>query len=319
MSAALSVEFIDNDISAVEWLRVERCPVCNGAPTSSTPLIDSGYVFGDEKIPFPVGGIHIAACGGCGLHFKTAVPDPESLSEVMERQAGKKWMEPYGYEEEIEQLKRIAADRTVDLLDVGCGNGGLLAAWGRHSHGRRSALDVVQHPGCADHIEGEFIRGLIDGERLQWSGRSYDIVTLFDVLEHLYRPRTAFEHLRELVREGGVVVIETGNVESDWPKRDGPEHWWYARLFEHHIFWSRRPLEHIARQLGFQLLTWSDVKHKGRASMSTMSKVRDVVQMGIYRAAPALYPRIAASLGKYWTQPWSPFTQDHFRVVLRRL
>lgn len=319
MSASLTAELVDSEVAAVKWLRIERCPVCNRAPSSSAPLIDAGYVFGDEKIPFPRGGIHVAVCEGCGLHFKTAVPDPVSLSNVMERQAGKKWMEPYGYAGEIEQLKQLAGDRTIDLLDIGCGNGGLLATWARHSHGRRSALDVVQHPGCAESIEGEFIRGLIDGEHLQWSGDPYDVVTLFDVLEHLYAPRTAFANLRHLVRKGGAVVIETGNVESDWPVRHGSEQWWYVRLFEHHIFWSRRALEHIAKQFGFELLVWRDVRHKGRASKSTLSKVSDIVQMGIYRTSPTLHPRIANALGKYWTQPWSPFTQDHFRVVLRRL
>ncbi len=317
MTAAVLAE-TRNETTSVDWLCVERCPICDSSPSCHDALLDSGYVFGDEHIEFPRGGIDLASCDLCGLYYKTRVPSPDSLSRVMERQAGKKWMEPYDFQGEIEQLKDTMGDPSADLLDIGCGSGRLLEAWSQYGSGRRSALDVVQHPGCSGHIDGEFIRGLIDGERLEWSEDPYDVITMFDVLEHLYAPRFAFEHLRELARDNALVIIETGNVESTWPARHGANHWWYVRLFEHHVFWSRRSLEYIAREFGFRLLVWKDVRHKGRASTPLASKLNDAAQVGLYRLAPRLYPNIAPLLGKYWTQPWSPFTHDHFRVVLRK-
>jgi SAM-dependent methyltransferase len=318
MNASLVVSLTDADAHGIEWRPVDRCPLCSATASGARLIPDRNYVFGDERVAYPTGGISLASCNNCGLRYKTMVPAPHSITSVMERQAGKKWMEPYDYGEEIGELKRIVDDRPTDLLDIGCGNGGLLAAWARHSQGRRSALDIVQHPGCAEHIDGEFIRGLIDGDRLAWSRKPYDVVTMFDVLEHLYAPQTAFANLHDLVTSGGSVVIETGNVESPWPVRDGAERWWYVRLFEHHIFWSRRPLEYIAKQFGFRLLIWRDVRHKARAVASLPSKLNDIAQVGLYRLAPNIYPSIAPLFGKYWTQPWSPFTKDHFRVVLRK-
>jgi SAM-dependent methyltransferase len=315
-ASAIAVSPIDS--LRVDWLEVERCPVCDFAPARRDPILDCGYVFGEERIEFPAGGIAVAWCDNCGLRYKTRVPDPASLSKVMERQAGRKWMEPYDFQEEVEQLKEVVGDPRTDLLDVGCGSGRLLEAWSHYGRGRRSALDVVQHPGCAKHVDGEFIHGLLDGTRLRWSGTPYHVVTLFDVLEHLYSPRAAFAHLRELVRDNGIVIIETGNVDSTWPIRHGAHHWWYVRLFEHHVFWSRRSLEYIADQFDFRLLVWRDVRHKGRASVPLKSKLNDAAQVGLYRLAPRLYPNIAPLFGKYWTQPWSPFTHDHFRVVLRK-
>jgi SAM-dependent methyltransferase len=180
-------------------------------------------------------------------------------------------------------------------------------------------LDVVQHPGCAEQISGEFIHGLIDSPQLNWSGRPYDIVTLFDVLEHLYAPQVAFRNLRELVRDNGLVVIETGNAASAWPQRRGAHHWWYVRLFEHHVFWSRRSLEHIAARFGFRLLIWREQRHKARGAVPLPKMVNQLAQIGLYKVAPAAYPHVAPLLGKYWTQPWSPFARDHFRVVLRKI
>jgi SAM-dependent methyltransferase len=287
---------------------------------SAMPLPDSSYVFGDEHIEFPLGGVPLATCASCGLLFKTVLPAPGSLAQVFERQAGKKWMEPYDFRDETVEVQHLSDGEHIDVLDVGSGSGAFLGALSRGaSSGRRSALDVVQHPGCAEQISGEFIRGLLDNPSLQWSGQPYDIVTLFDVLEHLYEPQLAFKNLRELVRDNGLVLIETGNVESDWPQRYGAHHWWYVRLFEHHVFWSRRSLEQLAAQFGFRLLIWRELRHKARTSVPLPQVLNQMAQMGLYRVAPRAYPNIAPLLGKYWTQPWSPFVRDHFRVVLRKL
>jgi hypothetical protein len=143
-------------------------------------------------------------------------------------------------------------------------------------------------------------------------------VTCFDVLEHLYAPQLAFRNLRQLVRDDGFVIIETGNVDSEWPVRYGADQWWYVRLFEHHMFWSRAAVEQMAARSGFQLLVWREQRHKARGGASALQTAKDLAQVALYRTAPRAYPKLAPLLGKYWTQPWSPFTRDHFRAVLRK-
>jgi SAM-dependent methyltransferase len=310
----------DARTQCIDWLAIDRCPHCGTNATQALRLPESGYVFGDEHVDFPIGGISVTRCPSCTLVYKTALPSPVSLTRIFERQAGKKWMEPYDFCGEVVELQRLVGDGAGDLLDVGSGSGALLAAWSkRPGCGRRSALDVVQHPQCAERIDGEFIHGLIDAEQLTWSGVPYDVVTLFDVIEHLYAPNRAFRNLRELVRHRGLVVVESGNIDSEWPSRYGINHWWYVRLFEHHVFWCRESLERIVRRHGFRLLVWRELRHKARASARLFDALSDSAQVALYKITPRLYPALAPLLGKYWTQPWSPFTRDHFRAVLRKL
>jgi len=40
-------------------------------------------------------------------------------------------------------------------------------------------------------VSGEYISGFVDSEDLLLSGEPYDVVTMFDVLEHLYSPELA--------------------------------------------------------------------------------------------------------------------------------
>jgi hypothetical protein len=185
--------------------------------------------------------------------------------------------------------------------------------------GRRSALDVARYPGLERSLSGEFIKGFLDSPSLAWSGQAYDVVTAFDVLEHLNRPFDAFANLRALVKPGGLVLIETGNADSAWPARYGLRRWWYARLIEHHVFWSRRSLQYCAAGQDMEILEWQEVRHKSRSQLGAAQLARDLLKTGLYRLMPDAYMRLAALVGKEGNQPCSPFAKDHFRVCLRRV
>ena len=309
------------DEDRLRWLEVGRCPACGcGRIASRRALPGAGYAFGDERIGFPASGIGVAVCAQCDLVYKTVVPQPAFLSEVFARQAGKKWMEAYDFSIDFPELRRFAGGEIADVLDVGAGNGALLEACAKAGvRGRRSALDVLAHPGLDQCLAGEFIAGFVDAATLEWSRRPYHVVTLFDVLEHLYFPRLAFRNLRALVRDGGLVFIETGNVESHWPRRYGLEEWWYVRLFEHHLFWSRTSLERLVDEHGFRVVSWEERRHKSRAAAPAIRTTRDLLKVGLYCASPVTYTGLAGMLGKEGAQPWSPFTRDHIRVCLQKV
>jgi len=183
------------------WSVVARCPACGAVERHSRGAIaERYYLFGDEKVPTPASGIQMYACAGCALVYKSPVPDPVFLAGVFERQMGSKWMAPYDYTDDVAALRRLCGREDFDLLDVGAAGGDLLAACAAAGvSGRRSALDVVRFPGLERSLNGEFIDGFLDSPSLSWSGKPYDVVTAFDVIEHLNDPFVAFANLRSLV------------------------------------------------------------------------------------------------------------------------
>jgi hypothetical protein len=300
---------------------VAKCPACGETQRRSCGAIpERHYLFGAEKLPTPRSGIQLYACMRCTLVYKSPVPDPVFLSGLFERQMGSKWLVPHDYADEIAALRQHLERPDFDLLDVGAAGGDLLAACAAAGvQGRRSALDVARYPGMERALDGEFIRGFLDSPSLSWSGAPYDVVTAFDVLEHLNRPFDAFANLRALVKPGGLVVIETGDADSEWPARYGVRRWWYARLIEHHVFWSRRSLQHCAAGQDMEILEWQEVRHKSRRQLGAAQVARDLLKTGLYRLAPDAYASIAGMFGKEGNQPCSPITKDHFRVFLRRV
>lgn len=306
--------------SDLSWTDVPKCPACGSDDDRlRSRLPDDHYSFAGERVALPDGGVSVIRCGWCGLHYKTPLPAPTALVSLLERHAGEKWMEYHDYASEASVVRELARTTAVDLIDIGCAGGGLLSGIADDGFiGRRAGLDVVRYPGIERHLDGEFISGLLDDPVLNWSGEAYDVATAFDVLEHVYDPVTAFANLRGLVKRGGLVVIETGNSESEWPQRYGAHNWWYARLIEHHVLWSREALVRAAAQQGFEVVIFREVRHKSRHDIGVAGFGIDLLKVGLYRAAPDAYMRLAARFGREGNQPWDPLAKDHLQTCLRK-
>lgn len=300
---------------------MQQCPACgSGAPRQSTPIPDEHYRFGAAHIAIPEPGISLVECGACGLRYKSRFPERSFLGELFRSNASAKWCSDYDSSRDVDLLRRLWGRPAFDLLDIGAAGGALLVACTTAGIvGRRSALDVMRYPGIERGLRGEFIEGSLDGSALRWSGKRYDIVTLFDVLEHLYEPRVAFERLRALVRRRGLVFIETGDAESFWPARFGIHQWWYTRLIEHHVFWCRDALERIAGEHGFEIVYWRQVRHNSRRRLQLAKAFSDILKAGVYCLSPQHYAAFARLLGGQGNQPWFPFARDHLRVALMKL
>jgi SAM-dependent methyltransferase len=302
------------------WTEVGRCPACASARRRVRGEIpERYYVFGGERIALPGGAIRVYECARCGLIFKSPLPGSALLAGVFARHAPAKWIVAHDYGPELRHLSTLTHGADFDLLDVGAAAGSWLHACARlRAGGRRSALDVVRYPGLEQQASGEFIHGEIDDPDLQWSGEPYDVVTAFDVIEHLHRPDAAFANLRAMVRPGGWLWLETGCVDSYWPSRFGVEQWWYVRLIEHHVFWSRRSLEAVAETHGFGLEQYEIARHKSWRDAGVGKIGSELLKSGLYRATGSRYPALARHFRREGNQPWFPFTRDHLRACFRR-
>jgi SAM-dependent methyltransferase len=303
-----------------EWLSIESCPACGkDERINRGALTSKQYHFGKADIPIPAGGISIAECSNCHLYYKTVLPKPAFLAEIFKNQAGEVWNDHHDFLYEIKQIKTLAKKNRFDLLDIGPSNGALLNAF-RSTSGRQSGLDIVQHPGLESHLKGEFIHGLIDDEQLNWSQQPYDVITAFDVFEHLYNPAAAFRNLHALLNKGGIAAIETGDISSYWPSMHGANRWWYSNLFEHHVFWQPESLVFHARRHGFRVLSVAVVRHKNWRSRPVLQQLNTALSFGLWRLSATLYRKLNGYLGKPAEDviPGSLLGKDHISIVLQK-
>jgi SAM-dependent methyltransferase len=137
---------------------------------------------------------------------------------------------------------------TARVLDVGCGNGAWLsraAELGWEPHG----LDFDGHAVDQARRSGfEVVEGGLDKvlERRQW----YDAVTLSHVIEHLHDPAEALAEVLHLLAPGGMLFLETPNVNSLAHRLYG-RHWRGLEPPRHIQIFSRNGLRKLLGRLGY--------------------------------------------------------------------
>lgn len=301
------------------WQDVPRCPGCGAEGGERVGTLEGGhYALPDRVVPYPKNGVDLVRCPGCRLVYKTAVPPPAIIEAAFAGLGESAWASPYSFAADAAEIEALVGRADIGVLDIGAAGGDFLRAC-KGCASRRSALDLAAHPSLeADALTGEFIQGTLDGRTLAWSGRPYDVVTAFDVFEHLYDVPASLENLAAFVAPGGFLVIETGDVDNAWPRHYGVGRWWYARLFQHHVFWSRAAFEHLATGGAFELVGVRNVRHKVRGEEALRTWAVDGLKALAYASWPRGYERLARATNRVYWQPMSPFARDHLRVVLRR-
>jgi len=81
---------------------------------------------------------------------------------------------------------------------------------------------------------------------------AFDVVTLWDVLEHLADPHAAIAEVARLLRPGGRLVLTTGDVGSLAARLFGAR-WHLYTLPEHLFFFSRRSLRELLGAHGLRV------------------------------------------------------------------
>lgn len=203
-------------------------------------------------------------CTSCRLWFLDPLPTPEEVASF--------YPKDYACYEDLQKppgsrLVRLAREiglrrltRPVDrlmeapgrLLDVGCGTGAFLAAMRDRGWDVRG---VEPNRSAANHARGRL--GLAVHEGALASGlfppRSFDVVTLWHVLEHLPDPADTLRTVAGLVRPGGWLVLAVPHLES-WDARMFGPHWSGLDIPRHLYLFPRATLARYLCECGFTVV-----------------------------------------------------------------
>jgi cyclopropane fatty-acyl-phospholipid synthase-like methyltransferase len=136
-------------------------------------------------------------------------------------------------------IKSLATGRR--LLDVGCGTGFFLelaAAEGFVAYGIEFSNVAISL--ARDDIRANIICGDVNSLLKQGTDK-FDVVTAFDIIEHVQHPVQFLEDIREVLVPGGLLVLSTPDTEhflrylmrSKWPM---------LQPMQHTVLFSRRSI-----------------------------------------------------------------------------
>jgi len=160
------------------------------------------------------------------------------------------------------------------LLDVGCGSGTLLALL------KQRGFDVT---GVDTSEEASRIAATENGVRVivgsldeaTFAAKSFELVTLFHVLEHVTNPREVLASVHRILTTDGVIVLQVPNIDS-WQFRWFGAQWYGLDIPRHVIDYSHSAIVRVVEETGFT--------------------VRRVRQFNLRDNAPALVSSLAPSL-----------------------
>ncbi len=233
----------------MEWV---NCALC-GAD-------DTEVVFEEEdRLHHIEGKFRLVRCRQCGLMYINPRPSPEEIGryypedyhayQVGGRSRWARWDRAYGIRKRCRAVISRASVRGGRILDVGCSTGEFLEAMRAYGW---EAYGVEIDQAAAAYARSQRGLEVFTGTLLeaQYPNAFFDVVTLWNVLEHLHYPRATLSKIALILRPGGMLVVSVPNPESIEAKLFG-RYWAGLDAPRHLYIYSRHVLERMLNLTGF--------------------------------------------------------------------
>ncbi len=214
----------------------------------------------------------LVRCRQCGLVRVEPMPTAEAAAALYDdayfRDAERGYVDYVADERVFRQefrrrLRQVrAAGGRGRLLDIGCASGALLLeaqAAGFQPSGLEPAPGLARR--AAETSGCPVIAGTLADALL--APASFDVVTLFDVLEHLVDPVRALRRLQVTLAGGGLLAVTVPDYGGLWARVSG-RHWPFITPWEHLVYFTRRTLRGALVRAGFDCVQF----HSARTPLS---------------------------------------------------
>jgi len=230
----------------VDTLDLKLCPVCGCERGSNFFPAPDRFHRRDKYY-------QLVRCPVCSLVWLHDAPSPEEMSyhygadyhkaitTAGEISIDKRWQ--YA-RKRVRELKQNGV-----LLDIGCSSGGFLqsvksADWKLYG----VEISPVQAQ-RAEAISGAqvFVGSILDAP---FSASSFDVITGFHVLEHVYQPKAVVEKLWEWLKPEGILYLHVPNIEA-LDARIFRSYWYGLELPRHLYHFSQASLRRLFAPFDF--------------------------------------------------------------------
>jgi 2-polyprenyl-3-methyl-5-hydroxy-6-metoxy-1,4-benzoquinol methylase len=201
----------------------------------------------------------IWACAACGMLFQWPPRTQEELLRMYQDVEDPLYVaeKDNRYDTFRRVLRQLGETRGHSVLDVGAYCGYFLDV-AREAGALPEGLELSRWAARHARSLGFTIHEQTLGQRAD-SGAQYDLVTLWDVVEHFADPRAELQAAFRLVRPGGRICLSTIDAGSLTARLMGARWPW---LMDMHLFYfSRATLALLLEEVGFRVVDTRNYTH----------------------------------------------------------
>lgn len=295
------------------------CLCCGGARLRSRGTIPPACVFAGRTLEQPLPGGELLECEDCALCFRNPIHAASFYNRLYAEGEAEPWDSSLGRTDH-----RLAREALVsllpqgDVLDIGCGAGGLLATLPPQH--RRFGVEIGDAARRTAEQRGVHIVGRSFFE-LNGIVRTFDAIVATDVIEHHPAPQRLLDDCLALLRPGGHLVFTTGASDALLTRLAGGR-FWYTQFAEHLTFvcpaWFER--------MGAGRYAVRRVRRFRYVERSLASRAKGLAMLALHWASPATFVRVERHLrpatGPADERPPLPpgigVSSDHFLIALQK-
>lgn len=223
----------------------------------------------DHRHVFRRYGYDLVRCAGCDLVFVGNPPSEEEVAAFYSAEADyhSELLDPS--HEAFARMRGIARQHVamlrrsvpqpagLRLLDIGCSSG-LFLDEARRAGFRVEGAELSPDTGrfARDHFGLQVHTG--DWRNAGYADASFDVVTLFDVIEHLPDPLGELRAIVRLLKPGGLLLQSTPNIDGLFPRlsylvANAIDYWPHPEPPHHLYQFSTRTLSDMTRKAGYAI------------------------------------------------------------------
>lgn len=198
------------------------------------------------------GILDVYQCSSCGVGFTPHTLTSADLISFYSRQPeDREYLEEekarrYTFSRVLKRLERSGVSKGR-ILDYGAGPGLFLA------EAKKAGFEVFgieASKWARDHAKASYgIDMLESGRESELQKNSFDVATLFDVIEHVIDPEALIQKVQGFLKPGGILILTTPRFES-LTRKVLKQKWYF--LFPAHIwYFTRKSLTTTLEKNGF--------------------------------------------------------------------
>jgi 2-polyprenyl-3-methyl-5-hydroxy-6-metoxy-1,4-benzoquinol methylase len=206
----------------------------------------------------------IVRCSNCKIVFVKNIPSDRVLEGLYDdaffkdgQKSPTEGLKLHNNPAYINAIKRIERIKKYDhcngrLLDVGCATGIFLKA-ANASFKYSFGIDISKY--ATDIAVRELNVNAKYGTicDMNFSQQYYDVITMWDVIEHVKDPDKYIDIISNIIRPGGLMILSTGNIESIMFKVQKKK--WHLLIPPKHLFYfSPKTISMLLNKYGFRVL-----------------------------------------------------------------